>query len=152
MWLLAHVTLWSGWEESLPLSRACVAVAQQGIKNAVGHLRMIVAAHCGMFRVLNQIPPRHNLQCMAPKLSPGYECELLMQLSLKNAICSDQLHNCNAASFETRRNSLINICWISCSPTSLFQMGVLHTEWRVNGLDFAVSLHEQTPNEFTFLY
>ncbi len=40
----------------MPLSQYCVTLAQQDIKNAGGHLKMIVAAHSGMFRGVT-IPP-----------------------------------------------------------------------------------------------
>ncbi len=86
VWLLAYVLLWSGWVKSMSLSQSCVTLAQQDIKNAKGHLKMIAAAHSGMFRGVNN--PPHHLQFTAPKLSPGYAYELLTRLSLKNEICS----------------------------------------------------------------
>jgi len=66
---------------SLPVSQYCVTLAQQGMKNAAVHLKMMVAAPSGMFRGLNQSP--HHLQCTASNLSPGYAYELLTRLSLK---------------------------------------------------------------------
>lgn len=126
----------------MSLSKSFATLAQQDIKNAKGHLKMIVAAHSGMFRGVASPPhhPRH-LQFMALKLSPGYACELLTRLSLKNAICrGPSCTNSNTASFETWRKYLINLCLISCS---LLQMGARHTEWRVNGLESTVSPYLQ---------
>lgn len=42
---------------SMPMFQCCVTRAQQDIKNAEGHLKMIVAAHSGMFRGFTNPPP-----------------------------------------------------------------------------------------------
>lgn len=70
----------------MSLSQSCATPAQQGIKNAEGHSKMIVAAHSGMFRGVTN--PHITSSSWPLNFPLGYGCELLTGLSLKNAICS----------------------------------------------------------------
>lgn len=61
------------------------AQSDSGIENAAWHPE----AHSGMFKGPNESlssPVAHG------QVSLGYDCELLTGLSLKNVICSEELH------------------------------------------------------------
>lgn len=151
MWLLASVSLWSSRE------KVNVSVPMLCDTSTAGHKKCSRASKddCGSTQldVQGWLHLPHQLQWMAPKLSPGYGRELLTRLSLKKCnLLRPSCTNSNTASFETRIRYLINLCWISCSPKSLLQMDVLHIEWRVNGLESTVSPHLQAVFNYLMLW
>lgn len=87
-----------GPEEFCLCSKVC-DTAQEGIKNATGHLRRVEATRGGMFRGPNK--SSHHLQCTASNLSPGYGCELLTRLSLKMKFVQNGCRKSYTALFET---------------------------------------------------